>query len=260
MVPPKSTAERITVDGQVTAYRINGSKQWISSGGLADAYTVPANAPAAPAGSSSKKVRTCCATIGRRISTVAPATPRCSRSTTFGVYAGAAGGRSGRSGAALSTGRVRVHPPDGRGVRTGGGVGGTGPGHPLFQGAHPGGFAGTSEKQGYTHKLIVPHAARLEAARACIENTAARLYRGRALNTGKARSPSTWRPSPETGRRKLRSRPLADTRHTASTWSRRSNAMRGSPQSTRYPPKILEMTISRDLVATAHEEPRAALP
>ena len=39
---------------------------------------------AAPAGSSSKKVRTGCATIGRRISTgSAPATPRRSRSTTF---------------------------------------------------------------------------------------------------------------------------------------------------------------------------------
>ncbi len=32
-----------------------------------------------------------------------------------------------------------------------------------------------SEKQGYTHKLIVPHAARLEAARAYIEETAERI-------------------------------------------------------------------------------------
>jgi alkylation response protein AidB-like acyl-CoA dehydrogenase len=40
--------------------------------------------------------------------------------------------------------------------------------------------AGTplAEKQGYTHKLIVPHAARLEAARAVIEETALRLDAG----------------------------------------------------------------------------------
>jgi alkylation response protein AidB-like acyl-CoA dehydrogenase len=41
-----------------------------------------------------------------------------------------------------------------------------------------------SEKQGYTHKLIVPHVVRLEAARAYIEETAARLDGGEgALNT-----------------------------------------------------------------------------
>ena len=37
-----------------------------------------------------------------------------------------------------------------------------------------------SEKQGFTHKLIVPHAVRLEAARAFIEYTADRLDRGSA--------------------------------------------------------------------------------
>ena len=35
-----------------------------------------------------------------------------------------------------------------------------------------------SEKQGYTHKLIVPHAVRLEASRACIEETAERIDAG----------------------------------------------------------------------------------
>ena len=47
--------------------------------------------------------------------------------------------------------------------------------------------AGTplSEKQGYTHKLIVPHVARLEAARAVIEETAERIDSGAegSLNT-----------------------------------------------------------------------------
>ena len=41
-----------------------------------------------------------------------------------------------------------------------------------------------SEKQGYTHKLIVPHAVRLEASRAYIEETAERIDAGEgSLNT-----------------------------------------------------------------------------
>jgi alkylation response protein AidB-like acyl-CoA dehydrogenase len=41
-----------------------------------------------------------------------------------------------------------------------------------------------SEKQGYTHKLIVPNVVRLEAARACIEETAERIDAGEGnLNT-----------------------------------------------------------------------------
>ena len=46
------------------------------------------------------------------------------------------------------------------------------------------GGAPLSEKQGYTHKLIVPHAVRLEAARSYIEETAERIDRGEGqLNT-----------------------------------------------------------------------------
>ena len=46
------------------------------------------------------------------------------------------------------------------------------------------GGAPLSEKQGYTHKLIVPHAVRLEAGRAYIEETAERLDAGEEmLNT-----------------------------------------------------------------------------
>ena len=49
------------------------------------------------------------------------------------------------------------------------------------------GGAPLSAKQGYTHKLIVPHAVRLEAARAYIEYAAARIDAGEgadgALNT-----------------------------------------------------------------------------
>ena len=44
-----------------------------------------------------------------------------------------------------------------------------------------------SEKQGYTHKLIVPHAVRLEAARAYIEETA------QALDVSLATVERDWR-------------------------------------------------------------------
>jgi alkylation response protein AidB-like acyl-CoA dehydrogenase len=42
----QSTAERVIRDDRVVGYKINGSKQWISNGGVADAYTVLANTPA----------------------------------------------------------------------------------------------------------------------------------------------------------------------------------------------------------------------
>src|SRR6201998_662572 len=38
----RTTADRVEEDGRVVGYRINGSKQWISNGGIAGAYTVPA--------------------------------------------------------------------------------------------------------------------------------------------------------------------------------------------------------------------------
>jgi alkylation response protein AidB-like acyl-CoA dehydrogenase len=54
---------------------------------------------------------------------------------------------------------------------------------PYSQGRIQGG-APLSEKQGYTHKLIVPHAVRLEASRAFIEETAERIDGGDGnLNT-----------------------------------------------------------------------------
>ncbi len=44
----KTTADRVMQDGQVVGYKINGSKQWISNGGIADLYTVLANTPSGP--------------------------------------------------------------------------------------------------------------------------------------------------------------------------------------------------------------------
>jgi len=44
----KTTADRVEKDGQIVGYKINGSKQWISNGGIADVYTILANTPAGP--------------------------------------------------------------------------------------------------------------------------------------------------------------------------------------------------------------------
>src|ERR1700756_5042820 len=44
----QTTAERVTQDGHIIGYKINGSKQWISNGGIADAYTILANTPTGP--------------------------------------------------------------------------------------------------------------------------------------------------------------------------------------------------------------------
>jgi alkylation response protein AidB-like acyl-CoA dehydrogenase len=44
----KTVAERIEVDGVVTGYRINGRKQWISNGSIADVATILARAPDGP--------------------------------------------------------------------------------------------------------------------------------------------------------------------------------------------------------------------
>ena len=44
----KTTAKPIEEDGEVVAYLINGNKQWISNGTYADLYTILANAPGGP--------------------------------------------------------------------------------------------------------------------------------------------------------------------------------------------------------------------
>jgi len=44
----RTTADPVMEDGKVVGYRINGLKQWISNGGIADAYTILANTPQGP--------------------------------------------------------------------------------------------------------------------------------------------------------------------------------------------------------------------
>ncbi|HEX9654405.1 MAG TPA: acyl-CoA dehydrogenase family protein, partial [bacterium] len=174
----RTIATPVRDNGTIKGYKINGSKQWISNGGFADLYTILAQAPGGP--------------------------------SWFVVDKGTAGFSSGRpedkhgirasNTAALNLDDVFVETD-----RLVGGVEGQG----LLQAqlvfgytrlmvaafGLGGGWAALdraipyskeriqaggplSEKQGYTHKLIVPHVVRLEASRAFIEETAERIDTG----------------------------------------------------------------------------------
>jgi alkylation response protein AidB-like acyl-CoA dehydrogenase len=180
----QSTAERVSQDGRIAGYKINGSKQWISNGGVADAYTVLANTPAGPSWFIVEKG--------------APGFSHDEPEDKHGI-------RTSNT-AALSFSDVYVDADrliggvEGQGLIQAQAVFGytrlmvaafgLGAGWAALDRAIPYSTkriqAGTplSEKQGYTHKLIVPNVARLEAARAYIEETADRIDAGEgSLNT-----------------------------------------------------------------------------
>ncbi|GAA4397749.1 hypothetical protein GCM10023168_03020 [Fodinibacter luteus] len=174
-----TTATPVTdADGTVTAYRINGRKQWISNGSIADYCTILAATPEGPTWF-----------------VVAKDTP----GFTGGPPEDKHGIRLSNT-ASLFLDDVEV--PAGNLVGTRGGLGlvqaqqvfgytrlmvaafGLGGGWEALDRAiaysqqREQGGGPLSEKQGFTHKLIVPHAVRLEAARAFMEDTADRLDRG----------------------------------------------------------------------------------
>jgi alkylation response protein AidB-like acyl-CoA dehydrogenase len=180
----RTTAERVIEDGKIVGYKISGNKQWISNGGIADAYTVLANTPAGPSwfildkgqkGFTNDKPED---KHGIRLSNTAAL-------ALDNVYVSAdrlVGGVEGQgllqAQAVFGYTRLMVA------------TFGLGAGWSALDRAIPystkriAAGAPLSEKQGYTHKLIVPHVARLEAARAYIEETAERIDAGEgSLNT-----------------------------------------------------------------------------
>ena len=180
----RTTATRVSADGKVASYKITGNKQWISNGGVADVCTILANTPGGPSwfvvekdakgfthgkpedkhgirlsNTEALALDEVCVDADRLIGGMegqglnqAQAVFGYTRLmvAAFGLSAGwAALDRA----IPYSTTRIQA-------------------GAPL------------SEKQGYTHKLIVPHVARLEASRAYIEETAERIDAGEgSLNT-----------------------------------------------------------------------------
>ena len=171
----RTMADRVEENGRIVGYKINGNKQWISNGGIADAYTILANTPSGPswfvvekgaAGFSHDEPEN---KHGIRLSNTAAL-------SLTDVYVDAdrlLGGVEGQGliQAQLVFGYTRLMVA----------AFGLGAGWAAIDRTIP--YAKTriqagaplSEKQGYTHKLIVPNVVRLEAARAYIEDTAERI-------------------------------------------------------------------------------------
>jgi len=180
----RTTADRVVQDGRIVGYKINGSKQWISNGGIADLYTVLANTPSGPSwfvvekgvpGFSHDEPED---KHGIRLSNTAALAFNDVYVDADRLLGGVEGQGLNQAQAVFGYTRLMVA------------AFGLGAGWAALDRAIPYSTkriqagAPLSEKQGYTHKLIVPHVARLEASRAFIEETAERIDAGEgSLNT-----------------------------------------------------------------------------
>ena len=180
----QTMAERVTQDGHLIGYKINGSKQWISNGGIADAYTILANTPAGPSwfivdrdtpGFKHDEPEN---KHGIRLSNTAALSLTDVFVDVNRLVGGVEGQGLTQAQAVFGYTRLMVA------------AFGLGAGWAALDRAIP--YSTTriqanaplSEKQGYTHKLIVPNIVRLEAGRAFIEETAERIDAGEgSLNT-----------------------------------------------------------------------------
>jgi acyl-CoA dehydrogenase len=180
----RTSAEQVLQDGNVIGYRISGSKQWISNGGIADAYTVLANTPNGPSwfivekGAEGLSHDNPEHKHGIRLSNTAALSFDGVYVDTDRLIGGVEGQGLQQAQAVFGYTRLMVA------------AFGLGAGWAALDRAIPYATeriqAGSplSEKQGYTHKLIVPHVVRLEASRAYIEETAERIDSGDgSLNT-----------------------------------------------------------------------------
>ncbi len=183
----RTTAVPVEEDGKVVGYKISGNKQWISNGGYADLYTILARTPGGPSWF----------VVDRDAEGFTKGKPedkhgiRASNTSALAlqdVYVDADRLLGGVEGQGLVQaqnvfGYTRVMVASF----------GLGAGWAALDRAIPystervQGGSLLMEKQGYTHKLIVPHAVRLEAARAFIEYTSEGIDAGEghggALNT-----------------------------------------------------------------------------
>lgn len=180
----RTTADPVVKDGHTIGYKINGNKQWISNGGIAGAYTVLANTPSGPSWFVVEKDTKGFThdepedKHGIRLSNTAALAFNDVYVDADRLIGGVEGQGLNQAQAVFGYTRLMVA------------AFGLGAGWAALDRAIPYSIkriqAGSplSEKQGYTHKLIVPHVARLEAARAYIEETAERIDAGEgSLNT-----------------------------------------------------------------------------
>jgi len=183
----KTTATPVVTDGAVTGYRLNGRKQWISNGGIADKYSILARAPGGPSwfvlergteGFTQNKPED---KHGIRLSNTAALFLDDVLVPAGNLVGGVEGQGLIQAQQVFGYTRLMV-----AAFGLGGGWSALDRAIQYSTGRIQGG-APLSAKQGYTHKLIVPHAVRLEAARAYIEYAAVRTNAGEgaggALNT-----------------------------------------------------------------------------
>lgn len=174
----KTKAVPVEEDGKVIGYKLSGQKQWISNGGVADLYTILALAPGGPTwfvvekdapGFSHGKPED---KHGIRASNTAALFLEDVFVPLERLLGGEEGQGLAQAQAVFGYTRLMV------------GAFGLGAGWEALRRAirysqeRIQGGAPLSQKQGYTHKLIVPNAARLEAARSYIEWVAERLDSG----------------------------------------------------------------------------------
>lgn len=180
----KTTAVPVVEDGKTVGYRLNGAKQWISNGGVAELYTILAKTPDGPSwfvveagteGFSAGKPEDKHGIRASNTTTLTLEDVYVDASALVGEVEG-----QGLQQAQKVFGFTRLMV-----AAFGLGAGwaaldrAIGYAKERIQAGAP-----LSEKPGFTHKLIVPHAVHLEAGRAFIEATATRLDEGAGtLNT-----------------------------------------------------------------------------
>jgi alkylation response protein AidB-like acyl-CoA dehydrogenase len=180
----KTVASPVVENGTVKGYRITGAKQWISNGGVADLFSILANTPGGPAwfvldagtpGLTAGKHED---KHGIRASNTAALSLQDCYVEADRLVGGVEGQGLLQAQAVFGYTRLMVA------------AFGLGAGwdalHRAIQYSTIRSVSGgpLAEKQGFTHKLIVPHAVRLEVARAYIEEIATRLdEREGTLNT-----------------------------------------------------------------------------
>jgi len=168
----RTTAAPVEEEGRVAGYKLNGRKQWISNGGVAEVVTILALAPGGAswfvvergaAGFASERPED---KHGIRLSNTAALTLDDLFVPADRLVGGVEGQGLQQAVAVFGYTRLMV-------AAFGLGAGWEALDRAIaysterIQAGSP-----LSEKQGYTHKLIVPHAVRLEAARSLIEETA----------------------------------------------------------------------------------------
>jgi len=178
LVNLRTRAEHVVKNGKIAGYRLTGNKQWISNGGVADLHTVLAMAPGGP----------CWFIVEKDMEGFSPNKHEDKHGIRLSNTAG------------LSLDNVYVPAENLIGMEEGKGLlqaqavfgytrvmvaaFGLGAGEEALEQAirysqqRIQGGGPLSDKQGYTHKLLVPNYVRMEGARSYIEYTSLRLDSG----------------------------------------------------------------------------------